>query len=264
MFLNKKRIISNTKWGTAGALIFACLPVLYITIEQKTHGAFWAAWSDPYIWPMLKEMGWKSGLIGSGFSIARDMPEDWHPTESPIIAPVSSPKQLYKPTPIQQPPILDRSSIRRQKLKNTIEQEEGKVLSVYTDHKGNLTCGIGHLIDPGDYEYGKPEGFPISETRCNQLFSIDFNEAIEDAERLVKSWETLPVVVKHVLIEMVFQMGYVGVRKFKNTLRYINAEQWLQAADEMLDSQWYRIDTPDRAARLSAKVRAFAGNDYLL
>ena len=53
---------------------------------------------------------------------------------------------------------------------------------------------------------------------------------------------------------MVYQMGYNGVSKFKETLRLINNENYYEASDEMLDSNWAH-QTPERALKLSKILR---------
>ena len=57
-----------------------------------------------------------------------------------------------------------------------------------------------------------------------------------------------------VLTEMIYQMGYTGVSKFKNTLNYMNNGQWELASDEMLNSNW-AIQTPKRAKDLAKIIK---------
>ena len=54
------------------------------------------------------------------------------------------------------------------------------------------------------------------------------------------SWYTdTSFVTKTILINMTFNMGLVGVLKFKNTLAYIKAQNYSQAAANMEKSLWY-------------------------
>ena len=57
-----------------------------------------------------------------------------------------------------------------------------------------------------------------------------------------------------VLTEMIYQMGYTGVSKFKNTLNYMKNGQWELASDEMLNSNW-AIQTPKRANDLAKIIK---------
>jgi len=158
----------------------------------------------------------------------------------------------------------DKNAIDLALLKAEIKREEGEVLEVYLDHLGNPTLGIGHLIIESDPEHGMPVGTPVAQDRVNALFANDVANAIDDAERLVDDFESMPQTAKHVLIQMVFQMGYTGVKKFKQTRRYFNARNWRLAASEMLDSDWYRRDTPTRALRLSSRIESLAGPEIQL
>lgn len=76
-------------------------------------------------------------------------------------------------------------------------------------------------------------------------------------ERLTASipiFDSLPGRVQDILIEMGFQLGVVGLLKFKRTLAAINKGDYEEAADEMLDSKWAR-QVPRRAKRLATRMR---------
>ena len=62
--------------------------------------------------------------------------------------------------------------------------------------------------------------------------------------------------VKEVLINMIFQIGFTGVRKFRKTIQYIKDDNFLLAAEEMLDSKWARSDSPNRAKELSDIIKS--------
>jgi lysozyme len=61
-------------------------------------------------------------------------------------------------------------------------------------------------------------------------------------------------VIQGVLIEMIFQMGYPRVSKFKKTLKAMDEGKFNIAADEMIDSRWHS-QTPARAKELSTIIR---------
>ena len=65
-----------------------------------------------------------------------------------------------------------------------------------------------------------------------------------------------PKKIKEVLINMIFQIGFTGVRKFKKTIQYIKDDNFLMAGEEMLDSKWARSDSPNRAKELSEIVKS--------
>jgi lysozyme len=59
---------------------------------------------------------------------------------------------------------------------------------------------------------------------------------------------------------MCFQMGKKGVVKFVKFHAALKRGDFNTAADEMLDSKWAK-QTPDRAKRLAARVRALTSAD---
>ena len=65
-----------------------------------------------------------------------------------------------------------------------LKRHEGVVLKVYADPihgEAAPTCGVGHLLVPGDPHYGKPIGTPISETEMNDYLNKDVNTAIANS-----------------------------------------------------------------------------------
>ena len=53
---------------------------------------------------------------------------------------------------------------------------------------------------------------------------------------------------------MMFNMGYGRLSKFKGMKRGVDAKDWNKAADEMVDSRWYKQVT-NRAQRLVDRMR---------
>ena len=62
--------------------------------------------------------------------------------------------------------------------------------------------------------------------------------------------------VQDVLVNMIFQIGFSGVKKFKKTIKYIKEDKLLLAGEEMLDSKWARSDSPNRAKELSDIIKS--------
>ena len=67
-------------------------------------------------------------------------------------------------------------------------------------------------------------------------------------------YKDMPPEVQGILIEMIYQIGYSGVMKFKKMIANMIDKNWKGAADEMLDSLWAK-QTPNRANRLADIVR---------
>jgi lysozyme len=146
------------------------------------------------------------------------------------------------------------------KLREEIAYDEGSVNEIYLDHLGLPTFGIGHLVIDSDPEYGQPVGTPVSEDRCNEAFDNDVQTVISDCNILYPDFDELPEEVQRIIANMMFNMGRPRLSKFKGMKRGVDTRDWNAAADEMVDSNWYRQVTK-RADRLVARMRAVEIDD---
>lgn len=142
-----------------------------------------------------------------------------------------------------------------EKLRVEIEADEGCKYEVYLDHLGLPTCGIGHLITENDEEHGAMVGTEVSEERVAELFEQDVQVTIDECERLYEGFSELPEEVQHILANMMFNMGRPRLSGFKKFNAAIADGDWEGAAEEMIDSRWYRQVT-NRADRLVTRMRA--------
>ena len=142
-----------------------------------------------------------------------------------------------------------------EKLREEIEYDEGSVNKIYLDHLGLATFGIGHLVTEWDEEYGWEVGTPVSEDRCNEVFDSDIQVVLSDCEHLYPDFNELPEEVQRIIANMMFNMGRPRLSKFKGMKSGVDARDWQKAADEMVDSRWYRQVT-NRADRLVERMRA--------
>ena len=146
------------------------------------------------------------------------------------------------------------------KLRKEIAYDEGSVNKIYLDHLGLPTFGIGHLVLDSDPEYGQEVGTPVSEDRCNSAFDNDVKTVLADCERLYPDFDDLPEEVQLIVANMMFNMGRPRLSKFKGMKRGVDSKDWNSAADEMVDSNWYKQVTK-RADRLVARMRAVQIDD---
>ena len=141
-----------------------------------------------------------------------------------------------------------------EKLREQLEIDEGIVHEIYLDHLGYPTFGIGHLVTDEDPEYGADVGTEVDETRCIEAFNEDVETVLRDCHILYEDFEDLPEEVKQIIANMMFNMGRPRLSKFKGTKAGVDARDWNRAADEMVDSAWYRQVT-NRAERLVERMR---------
>ena len=133
----------------------------------------------------------------------------------------------------------------KESLKERIKLHEGYRLEPYTDTLGYLTGGVGHRIMPN-------EEVPTTKEGWMKLFDSDFQSAWKFMERFCEE-NNLRVIsdnAKEVLCEMIYQMGFSGVSKFKNMIKALQNRDYKLASIEMLDSRWAK-QTPNRAKELS-------------
>ena len=142
-----------------------------------------------------------------------------------------------------------------QQLREQLEIDEGVKYDIYLDHLGLPTFGIGHLVTKTDPESGQAVGTPISKERVAECFDMDVQSVINDCNKLYEDFENLPEEVQQIIANMMFNMGYTRLSKFKGMKRGVDSKDWNQAADEMVDSRWYRQVT-NRANRLVERTRA--------
>lgn len=132
----------------------------------------------------------------------------------------------------------------KDKLMQRIKEHEGFRLDPYEDTLGFLTGGYGHKILDG-------EEIPTTKEGWEELFLKDFNKAWDSMLQLCEVHElSIKNEAKCVLCEMIFQMGYGGVSKFKKMIKSLQDENYYSASQHMLDSRWAN-QTPNRAKALS-------------
>ena len=142
-----------------------------------------------------------------------------------------------------------------EKLREELEKDEGVKYEVYLDHLGYPTFGIGHLITDDDPECGAPVGTKVDTDRVKEAFETDVEGVLSDCERLYVQFEHLPEEVQLIVANMMFNMGLTRLSKFKGMKRCVDARDWEWAADEMVDSKWYKQVTR-RADRLVVRMRS--------
>ena len=144
-----------------------------------------------------------------------------------------------------------------EQLRKELEMDEGVKYEIYNDHLGYATFGIGHLVRDSDPEYGQEIGTPVSEDRVIKAFDEDVQEVLADCERLYNDFNVLPEECQLIIANMMFNMGRPRLSKFKGMKSGVDAKDWLKAADEMIDSAWYR-QVPNRAGMLVKRMKALA------
>ena len=141
-----------------------------------------------------------------------------------------------------------------EKLREQLKIDEGCVYDIYNDHLGYPTFGIGHLVIESDPENGQEVGTPVSESRVIEAFEQDVETVLSDCAILYPDFDELPEEVQQIVANMMFNLGRPRLSKFAGMKRGVDSQDWDAAADEMVDSRWYR-QVGARAERLVERMR---------
>lgn len=144
-----------------------------------------------------------------------------------------------------------------------LKADEGIKSQVYTDSLGYKTIGVGFNMDQPNAlkiwaEAKIPENFllvrakkdKLSEKSIQTLLEITTANAVKDIKKLVPDFNKLTKNQRMALINMMFQMGYNRLSKFKETLKLINAKDFKAARLQARKSLWAQ-QTPERAIRVT-------------
>lgn len=144
--------------------------------------------------------------------------------------------------------ILEKGiNMNRKRLKSQLIYDEGVRSSAYKDSEGYLTIGVGRLIDEN-------KGGKLSADEIEYLLDNDIDKVINQTIREFAWYDDLSEIRQEVLLNMIFNLGLGGVKKFKNMITALKRHDWEDAAREMLDSKWSG-QVGQRAIRLSEAMR---------
>ena len=128
-----------------------------------------------------------------------------------------------------------------------LRRDEGEKLSVYQDHLGFWTIGVGRLVDPR-------RGGGITPEESAYLLKNDITKREAELDSRLPWWRALNEARQGVLLNMSFQLGVTGLLAFRTTLKLVQGGHYQDAAEAMLLSRW-ADQTPGRAERLAEQMR---------
>ena len=128
----------------------------------------------------------------------------------------------------------------KQRLFKQLRTHEGVEKFPYKCTAGYLTIGVGRNIE----ERG------LLDDEVDFLLDNDINIAIDEVAATYDWFFDLSEVRQRVIIDMVFNLGLPRFAQFKNMIAAIEAEDFVQASNEMMDSRWAQ-QVGLRASRLA-------------
>lgn len=127
-----------------------------------------------------------------------------------------------------------------------IKADEGFRARPYKCTAGKITIGFGHNLEDN----------PITIEQGEALLTHDLVKISKEACKL-PYYKDLTPPRRAVIINMIYNLGLTGFKKFKRMNSALLEKNYDLAAAEMLDSKWhYSKATAKRSARLAEEMRA--------
>ena len=140
------------------------------------------------------------------------------------------------------------------KLREELKIDEGYKESIYLDHLGLRTFGVGHLVTSSDPEWEYTVGYPVCTERCIDAFEEDVKIVLNDCKNVYVFFDDLPEEAQLIVANMMFNMGSPRMKKFLKFKVALATHNWKEAAIEMEDSRWHKQVT-NRANRLIERMK---------
>lgn len=150
-------------------------------------------------------------------------------------------------------------------LQDSLSHHEGYKTKPYKDSLGYETVGIGHRVVADDPVLSQTLGNDwrnvlntreLSDKEVRAIFMADAQKAQESVMQAGAQYginvAQLPPVIRNTLIEMSFQMG--SVSGFPNMMKAIADGNYKDVPKHMLDSQWFKSQTPKRAWGMAKRI----------
>ncbi|HAU67650.1 MAG TPA: hypothetical protein DCW52_04570 [Gammaproteobacteria bacterium] len=142
------------------------------------------------------------------------------------------------------------SAIRAREYLDMLSLNEGDIPNVYKDTKGKSTIGIGfNLDDSANQKFLKKSGInrnelingrPLNSQEKYTLYNHSLTQAFTDAQKFDSRFASRPETVKKAIVDMSFNLGLTKLNKFKKMKEALEVDDYSTAADEMVDSDWYK------------------------
>lgn len=131
-----------------------------------------------------------------------------------------------------------------EQLKKDLLIDEGLRLKPYRCSAGKISIGIGRNLE--DVGISKDEAF--------YLLDNDLEQVELDLDRSFTWWRKMSERRQRALANMCFNLGLPTLLGFKKTLSAMERGDFETAANEAMDSDWYR-QVKDRSKRIVEMIR---------
>lgn len=129
-----------------------------------------------------------------------------------------------------------------QKVIEQLKRHEGLRLCVYDDAtgreikqgsrvQGHPTIGVGRLLTSAR---------GLSTIEVEMLLENDIEVVVDELNRNASWWNDLCEPRKAVMVNLCFNLGWPRLSLFENMIDAAKKGNWDRAADELIDSKWFR------------------------
>ena len=132
-----------------------------------------------------------------------------------------------------------------ERIKETLIKHEDLVLDMYKCTAGVWTIGVGHNLE----EKG------VSKRVATMMLEEDINDALDDLERNITFFHSLPGAAQEALVNLAFNLGITRLMQFRKTLGLLREHKFTKAANELLDSR-YATQVGYRALEVAEMIRS--------
>lgn len=140
------------------------------------------------------------------------------------------------------------------KIRESLIAAEGLRFRAYDDPilgASHPTIAVGHLIKLPEEEYLLEKELTMDEVM--ELLQNDIEIAITGAKKFI-NLEEHPDDIQETIVCLVFNMGLPRLRGFKKMKAALDAKDYVEASNQLLDSKYAR-QLPHRANDYAEKIR---------
>lgn len=139
-------------------------------------------------------------------------------------------------------------------LQKQLALEEGCPERTYLDSKNILTGGIGHnLVDEPEPGFDRI-GILVPPEMVTKWFLKDIQDAIDDLDRELPWWRNETDGRQNALLNLDFNMGWLGLSTFHNTLNAFKNGNYGAVASGIRYSQYAKEVGPTRSNRIMKMI----------
>lgn len=148
--------------------------------------------------------------------------------------------------------------LTNEEIAKRLEFHEGKRSESYYCSEGFLTQGVGHNLQTNPLTSEQKSKIKNlkkwSDAEIRMVLFDDIDQCKTLISQIIKGFDEFDDERQYAILDMCFQLGVLGVSKFKKMLEAMRLGDWEKASEECLNSR-YAKQTPKRAERIARLIK---------